>query len=376
MLDPAWHDVLSGRRRGAGAALCRGVLSLCAPLYGAAVALRNLAFDRGWRSVHRAAVPVVSVGNLTTGGTGKTPLVAWIVGELQRQGAAPGILSRGYGSAAGAPNDERLVLELLCPRVPHVQTPDRVAGAEILVEQHRCDVLILDDGFQHRRLGRDLDIVLLDALRPWGYGALLPRGLLREPPAALRRAGLVCLTRVDQCDEEQLRRLREQVRRCTAAPLLEVVFRPTRLLNAAGETAPPSKLQSCSLGAVCGIGNPEAFRRTLTSIGAPIAEQRFQAYPDHHAYGESDRRRLAEWTACEGIELVVVTLKDLVKLPWVRLGTAALWGLEVGVEFRSGQSQLEGALEGLMRRSRGRTDRTPPPASELHAPIDTASDPS
>ncbi len=357
MIDPGWHDVLSGRRRGAWAGLCRGVLSLAVPFYGTAVAVRNLSFDRGWRRVHRASVPVVSVGNLTTGGTGKTPLVAWLVEELQRGGATPGILSRGYGRKKGEANDEQRMLALLCPDVPHVQMPDRVVGARLLVEKHGCDLLVLDDGFQHRRLARDLDLVLLDALRPWGYGALLPRGLLREPPSALRRAGLVCLTRVDQCDEAQLQQLTQQVRCHTDAPLMEVLFRPTQLRNAGGETAPLSKLQSATLGAVCGIGNPEAFRRTLTSLGAPVAESRFWAFPDHHDYNETDQRRLAEWTAREGIELLVVTVKDLVKLPQARLGLAAVWGLQIGVEFRSGRSHLTAALSELRRHECVRPER-------------------
>src|SRR5690606_8255127 len=136
--------------------------------YGAAVQWRNFAFDRGWYRVHRAGVPVISVGNLTTGGTGKTPLVAWLVHQLEQLGASPAILSRGYRSVDSHANDEKLVLDRLCPGVPHIQNPDRVAGARAALADGVCNLLVLDDGFQHRRLHRDLDLVLIDALNPWG----------------------------------------------------------------------------------------------------------------------------------------------------------------------------------------------------------------
>jgi tetraacyldisaccharide 4'-kinase len=150
--------------------------------YGLAVRVRNWLYDRGWKRVVRAAVPVVSVGNLTLGGTGKTPCVEYVARFYRRLDLRVAILSRGYGSRAGR-NDEALVLEENLPDVPHLQGPDRAALAAIGVEELESEILVLDDGFQHRRLARDLDLVLIDATEPWGYGYLFPRGLLREPPA-------------------------------------------------------------------------------------------------------------------------------------------------------------------------------------------------
>src|SRR5262249_5942270 len=146
---------------------------------------------------HRAPVPVVSVGNLTVGGTGKTPCVEYVARFYRQLDRRAAILSRGYGSAGGH-NDEALLLEENLPDVPHLQGADRVALAAAAVEELESEVLILDDGFQHRRLVRDLDVVLVDASNPWGYGYLLPRGLLREPKSSLRRASVVLLTRCDQ----------------------------------------------------------------------------------------------------------------------------------------------------------------------------------
>src|SRR5262245_12493692 len=154
--------------------------------------LRNWLYDRGWKRTHRAAVPVVSVGNLTVGGTGKTPCVEFVARWFRERDRRVAILSRGYGSTGGA-NDEAMVLEENLPDVPHLQGADRVALAAAAVEELESEVLVLDDGFQHRRLARDLDLVLVDATNPWGHGAVLPRGLLREPASGLRRAGAVLL---------------------------------------------------------------------------------------------------------------------------------------------------------------------------------------
>ncbi len=169
--------------------------------YGAVVAVRNAGFDRGWKQTHRAAVPVVSVGNLTLGGTGKTPMVEWLARWYRRRGLRVAILSRGYGQERGL-NDEGQVLEENLPDVPHLQDPDRVALAGIAVHELESELIVLDDGFQHRRLARDLDLVLLDALEPFGLGHLFPRGLLREPialAAPCRRGGLVA-SRSGQCN--------------------------------------------------------------------------------------------------------------------------------------------------------------------------------
>src|SRR5262249_43603746 len=146
-------------------------------VYGAAIRLRNLCYDRGWRRSYRAPIPVISVGNLTVGGTGKTPCVEYVARYYRERNLRVAILSRGYGSSDG-PNDEARVLEENLPDVPHLQGADRVALAEIAVEELDSELLILDDGFQHRRLARDLDMVLIDATQPWGHDFLLPRGLL------------------------------------------------------------------------------------------------------------------------------------------------------------------------------------------------------
>jgi tetraacyldisaccharide 4'-kinase len=331
--------LVRGEARGVWPALERlGLWALSLP-YGAAVRLRNLAFDRGWLRVKRAPVPVVSVGNLTAGGTGKTPCVEYVARFYRNLGLRVAILSRGYGAAAGR-NDEALLLEENLPDVPHLQGPDRAALAVAAVEELESEVLILDDGFQHRRLARDLDLVLIDATAPWGYDHLLPRGLLREPPSALRRAGVALLTRRDQIDATERERLRRRVARIApAVPLVEATHRPVELVNAEKAVEPVERLRGKSVAAFCGIGNPEAFRRTLTDLGAALAD--FRTYPDHHAYTRQDVDDLRTWAASvPRTETVITTQKDLVKLRIVTLAARPLWALRIGLEVVSGLELL------------------------------------
>ena len=181
--------------------MARGGLGLVSLGYRIVIALRNVLFDCGLRKPRRVAVPVISVGNLTTGGTGKTPVVALIVELLVQLERRPAIISRGYRSVDGEANDEKRVLERLCPGIPHEQNRSRFQAAESLLQKSARDIIVMDDGFQHRQLHRDFDIVLIDATNPFGYGSLLPRGLLREPLSALRRADLVLITRADMEDQ-------------------------------------------------------------------------------------------------------------------------------------------------------------------------------
>jgi tetraacyldisaccharide 4'-kinase len=335
--------LISGQRRGLGAMLQRVVLSAASVPYGLAVRVRNFLFDHGWLATRKAAVPVVSVGNLTAGGTGKTPCVEFVAGFYRQRDLRVAVLSRGYGTASG-PNDEALVLEENLPDVPHLQGTDRSALAATACEELHSEILVLDDAFQHRCLARDLDLVLIDATRPWGYGRLLPRGLLREPVKGLRRAGVVVLTRCDQVAAAERDRIRQRVRRTAPrVPVAESSHRAVELRNSDRITAPLDRLRQGPVAAFCGLGNPDAFQRTLTDLGANLCA--FRTYPDHHSYSRADVERLRVWagtlpSAC----MVVTTQKDLVKLRLPRLGDRLLWALRVRLEVGAGREELESAL--------------------------------
>ena len=197
--------------------LARAGLQLLAIPYGIVIYCRNQRFDKQSSASTEISIPVISVGNITTGGTGKTPLVEFIARYLRQQQIRVTIVSRGYGSQEGKPNDEALELERKLPDVPHLQNPDRVAAARMAIAEFEAQLILLDDAFQHRRIKRDLDIVLIDATCPFGYGHLLPRGLLREPLRNLKRADLIAITRVDQISTEQCQKLEKQIQRFNAS---------------------------------------------------------------------------------------------------------------------------------------------------------------
>lgn len=347
MLRPSdFYDTVSGRRRGLRASMLRGALRVSEWFYTAAVRQRNRRYDRGETAVHRVAAPVVSVGNLTLGGTGKTPMVRWISQWYAQRDLRVAVVSRGYGAKSGKPNDEALELAKLLPGVPHLQNPDRVAGAREAIERFQSQVVVLDDGFQHRRIARNLDIVLLDASNPFGFNHVFPRGTLREPLEGLGRADVVVLSRADLLDASG----REAVWRIVEryAPELcrvEAAHAPEQLLTAGGATKPIESIRGLPVAAFCGIGNPAGFRHTLDTCGCQTVG--FREFPDHYSYTSADVESLSAWAAEQPASAILCTLKDLVKLPVEQLGGRPLLALVVGLRFLAGQDALERRLSSL-----------------------------
>jgi tetraacyldisaccharide 4'-kinase len=337
-----YRSLVSGQARGLWPGLQRGGLWAASVPYGWVTGLRNRLYDRGWKRSQRVPVPVVSVGTLTLGGTGKTPCVEYLAGFFRAQQRQVAILSRGYGSRGGL-NDEARVLADNLPDVPHLQGADRVALARRAVEEWHSEVLILDDGFQHRRLARDLDVVLIDASQPWAHGHLFPRGFLREGWSGLGRAGLVVVTRCDQVSADERGRLREAVAHVAPAlPVVETVHRPVALVNGARETAPLDR-PGGRVAAFCGIGNPDAFRGTLLHLGYAVTA--FRSFPDHHAYSAKDLEDLHTWARHLAKDCTVLTTqKDLVKLRLTHLGGHELWAVRIRLHVEAGQDALDRKL--------------------------------
>jgi tetraacyldisaccharide 4'-kinase len=350
----AYYALIRGERRGPLAALARLGLRVASWPYGLGVRIRNRLYDRGWKTIHRAAVPVVSVGNLSVGGTGKTPCVESVARFYRGLGIQVAILSRGYGAEAGR-NDEAMVLEENLPDVPHYQDPDRVAAAERAVEESESELLVLDDAFQHRRLHRDLDVVLIDATRPAHRDDLLPRGTLREPTSGLRRAGTIVLTRCDQAGPAAVDDLRNWLaRRFADKPVATTEHRPIELVGG-GEPEPVESLAGRLVGAFCGIGNPAAFRRTLEGLGVTVTA--FRTFADHHAYTAADVNDLRNWAAQLPADVAVVTTqKDWVKLRLPDLDGRPLRALRIGLVFRDGEDRFADALRSVLRESHGAAD--------------------
>lgn len=315
--------------------------------YGLAVRTRNWLYDHRWKTIHTALVPVVSVGNLTLGGTGKTPCVEWIARFFRQRDAQIAILSRGYGSEAGR-NDEAMVLEENLPDVPHLQDSNRVALAETAVEELEAELLLLDDGFQHRRLHRDLDVVLIDATWPPTRDYLFPRGTLREPVSALRRAGAIVLTRCDQVPEGEVEATRSWLaQRWPNTPVATTEHRPVSLMSTDGVSEPVEILAGLPVGGFCGIGNPSAFRCTLESLGARVVN--FRSFPDHHCYTGADVDNLRWWAeSLPANSVIATTQKDWVKLRLGELAGRRLWAVRIGLHFREGETAFAGVLANVL----------------------------
>jgi len=343
-----FRDLVSGRRRGWLPGFLRGLLAAASGLYALVVAARNVCYDRRLTKIGRVGVPVISVGNVTLGGTGKTPLVAWLARWFQTRGVRVALVSRGYKAHSGAPNDEALELAARLPDTPHVQNPRRVAGAQQAIREHGAELIVLDDAFQHRRIHRDLDIVLLDALEPFGWEHVFPRGLLREPLAGLRRADVVVLSRSDAVSGDRRAAIRRRVADLAPrAEWVEVVQRPVGLRSTDGRQETLERIAGRRVAAFCGIGNPAGFRHTLQTCGCQVVD--FREFPDHHSYPARDLESLARWAdGLAEIAAIVCTHKDLVKIPRSQLGGIPLRGLEIGLEFTVGGSAFDQLLGTLI----------------------------
>jgi tetraacyldisaccharide 4'-kinase len=319
--------------------------------YTAAVRLRNFCYDKDLAKIHRAGVPVVSVGNLTLGGTGKTPTVEWLAHWFAEQQLRVGLVSRGYGARHANANDEAMELAHKLPGVPHVLDPDRVSGARRLVSEFGCQVVLADDGFQHRRLARDLNIVLVDASEPFGFGHVFPRGTLREPLSGWSRAGVVLLTRAELVDAPARAAIRNEVRRhAPAAIWAEATHAPESLLSSDGTQQPLSHLAGQRVAAFAGIGNPAGFRHALAACGYQVAAMR--EFADHFAYSARDAESLAAWANSLDVAAAICTHKDLVKIGSLWTGNKPLWALSSRLRIEAGAAELCATLLPIVERAK------------------------
>ena len=304
----------SAERR--GAPIPRALGLLVEPIYRGVLAHRNRAFDAG-RGVVDIGVPVISVGNLSVGGSGKTPMVMRIVEWLLEARRRPAIAMRGYKARAGEPSDEEAEYRARFAALPIVAQPNRTAGLEPLVRKQVIDCVVLDDGFQHRQIARALDLVLIDCTRSPFEDRCLPAGWLREPVLSLTRADLVVLTHTEAVDEPARASVRSQVARITGAPPQGEARHVWDGLTFKASTRPVSELSGRRVVIACAIGNPEAFVEAARAAGADVAAVVQKA--DHHHWSEAEARDLARLARVHGSgsggdALVLTTEKDWVKL--------------------------------------------------------------
>ena len=333
-------------------------------LYGAVARARLRLYRSGFLKSERVGVPVVSVGNLTTGGTGKTPLVEWAARALAREGLRACVLTRGYGRAdesrrlvasdgarvlaevAECGDEPRLLAERLLGAASVVCDRERVAAARWARAELGAEVFVLDDGFQHLRIARDLDIVTLDATAPWGGGHMLPRGRLREPATGLARADCVVITRAELAAD--LEGLRAEVARVSGghAAVFTSKVRTLGLKPLSEERAGIAvvKLESVSVktvGAFCAVGNPGAFFEHVRRDGFELCYTR--AFHDHHAYTRADAEAVSREAVARGARTLLTTAKDAVKLRGLDFALPC-YVVETRLEFDD-----EARLLGLLR---------------------------
>lgn len=353
-------ELISGRRRGLLNGLVRGCLGVLSLFYRLVIGLRNTYYDAFASSRRRVSCPVISIGNLTVGGTGKTPMAARIAGLLRQRGRKVAILTRGYkGRSVGldveqdekslgklrVESDEALVLKRHCPEASIVVDPDRVAAARRAVQQG-FNALVLDDGFQHRRLARNLDIVLVDATLPFGFERLLPRGLLREPVKSLRRADLIILTHSDEIDDSARRILMARLKRESGGkPVVTAVHRFAGFTDVKGRSVPVEDAGAMQAVVFAGIANFDSFRRRVESLGAGVLAA--YEYPDHHFYSGEEIADLSDVASEIEANVALTTEKDAVKLVgrW-NDGACRLLVLNLEIEFEEqGVRILTDAIE-------------------------------
>lgn len=318
MIQRAWKDDTPQK----GIPILRSLLWILSFPYDGAVFLRNVAYNQRLITQKKLSCPVISIGNLTVGGTGKTPTVIMIAALMKRHGYIPAVLSRGYGGNTKSPvnivsdgqnilmnwkdaGDEPVLLAKSLPGIPVLTGAKRFLTGRAAVERFGANILILDDAFQHRRLFRDTDIVLLDAALPFGNGFLLPRGPLRERPCALGRADMILRTGIAEKTEPLPGNI--------PLPSFRGAHKPMGMVSGkTGQIEPPEALRGQKIIAFAGIGSPEAFRQGLVALDADVVS--FRDFPDHHPYSDSDIDELRRLAAKSGASRLITTEKDGVRL--------------------------------------------------------------
>ncbi len=357
--EQSYLKVISGQRKGPWGVVFRFFLGIAAIGYSIIIRIRNFLYDKGYLKAHRVDAAVISIGNITVGGTGKTPLVIRLCKQIQDfksqiSNCNCAVLTRGYKSQTqqqATRMDEVAILTESCPEAKVVVNPDRVAGAAEAINKFSAKVLIMDDGFQHRRLARDLDIVAIDAMRPFGYEKVFPAGLLREPLTSLKRADAVIITRCDQVSNDELKLIENKL--ISISPkmiLVRSIHAPVDVQTIYERRMGVEQLKGKKVFAFCGIGNPDAFLDTIRRLGAQLVGSK--VYNDHYHYTDNcivDIHRRAENLK---VDMILTTKKDWTKMisnlksqisdsKW----TLPFAYLEIEIKFLSGEDKLTHLIE-------------------------------
>ncbi len=373
-------DVIFGRSRGLAASLMRMLLRALSWVYRFGVRLRLRLFRKGWKGQAHLGTMVVSIGNISVGGTGKTPVVERFAKELTERGRKVAILSRGYkskdlkepqrwrnpvtGQTITSPpkivsdgtevlletkyaGDEPYMLAKNLPGVAVVVDRDRVRGGRFAVKELGVDTLLLDDGLQYLDLDHSIDVVLVDQNAPFGNGYILPRGTLREPPANLCRADYIFLTK---CDGQPLDQLVKQIRKHNKeAEILQCTHGPKHLQGVFhDEVLELEALEGKFIGAISGIAQPKSFDSLLKKLGGDVLFH--TTFSDHHAFTAEDIAPFMHRCITRGVDMIVTTEKDAVRFPLPEEMNVPIYYLRIEVKILEGEEVWERCVERICRR--------------------------
>jgi len=307
------YQLMTDQRKGFTASVCKILLLILSFIYAAVVRSTRALYARGILPSYKSPKPVISIGNITVGGTGKTPLVILVANILRSAGLRPAVLSRGYMAGAKGPSDEPKMMAEILTDIPVLVGARRADNIRSALRVGGTDIFVCDDAFEHWPLKRNLDIVAVDALNPFGNGRVLPRGILREPLCGLKRAHIAVITRADR-NPGGIIDLRRRLREMNPHMLVvESIHQPLGLSGVYDRAfLGPDILRGKKVAAFCAIADPDAFGDSLARAGADVV-RRFD-FMDHHVYTVADISAIRDFCRANGIDTVVTTHKDAVKI--------------------------------------------------------------
>lgn len=331
--------------------------------YRAAVFLKNLSFDKKIKIPSRVKSKIISIGNISVGGTGKTPLVNTLTSILVKAGYRTAVVSRGYGgkgkgticvsngenilSSAEECGDEPLLLATKLPGIPVVTGADRIQSARLAEKKFQPEVIILDDGFQHRKLHRDIDIITINATNPRGNGMLLPAGPLREPWKNLQRSDVVVITHSDKTTGT--RSLQSAIGKYSPNPIFLSCHRPISFTSLSHDKIPLPSLENQPVLAFAGIANPDSFRQSLLDIGCVL--KKYIVFPDHHYYTDSDKKEIMQNALLHQVKAIISTEKDMVRIrQWTKI-PVPLYFLKIELTFGDELPEFQKCIENKLKKS-------------------------
>ncbi len=351
-----WRKLVASKNQPLGYRLLGYILFAVSFCYRFIVALRNILYNKSIIKAVKVPAAVISIGNITTGGTGKTPLVAWLCNYFTAKNIETAVLTRGYKAKGSVFADEPAMLAKASPKAKVIVNPDRIAGAQKAISQHNAKLLIMDDGFQHRKLARDVDIVAIDATEPFGYEKLLPAGLLREPLDSLKRADAVVITRSNQNSTEKISEIKERLSKINPDIVFaSAVHKPMGIKLIKDKQMPLNELAGRKIYAFCGIGNPDSFFQTLSQMAFNIVGTK--VYNDHHKYTESDIAAIYEDAKYKQAQFILTTHKDWIKTALLSIDKFEIpfAALMIELEFIDGQEKIISLIDKTIEKYVSRT---------------------